>query len=78
MEDEKKTEKACPFLTLDFFLSPFPPSLHKVQRDLCRGTESYSLTGYLSILLYASSSVDLCFKIRGARLLVKDEITEDN
>ena len=57
-------------------LSPIP-SLHTTQRGLCRG-QSSSLTSYPIILFHASSSFDLCFKIRGARLRVKDKITEDN
>ena len=53
------------------------PSLHTTQRGLYRG-QSSSLTSYPIILFHASSRFDLCFKIRGARLRVKDEITEDN
>ena len=53
------------------------PSLHTTQRGLYRG-QSSSLTSYPITLFHASSRFDLCFKIRGARLRVKDEITEDN
>ena len=71
-----REKKASSFLTLAFFLSPIP-GLHTTQKGLYRG-QSSSLTSYPGILFHASSSFDLCFKIRGARLRVKDEITEDN
>lgn len=63
--EDRKRKKASSLPTLAFFLPPVP-------------SLSSSLTSYPSILFHASSSFDLCFKIRGARLRVKDEITEDN
>lgn len=75
MEDGKR-KKASSFLTLAFFLCTVP-SHHTTQKGFYRG-QSSSLTSYPGILFHASSSFDLCFKKRGARLRVKNEITEDN